>query len=225
MSVVEEIALRQTILYGGVITALALGLLYGLLLCYRPQSWFRTCAKAVPLLALCVAAAANFAPWLILLALVASLLGDIFLSRDGERAFLLGLIGFAIAHVAYTVHFLGLPLQTIAWWPAIGVLVLAVSTELWLIPHVGKLKGAVRVYILLIASMALAALMLEARPIAIMGALMFVVSDFILAIQTFRLAPTSKWQGPAQIALWLFYVSAQVAIVIGVGFGQPLFSI
>ncbi len=225
MMLAEEIILRQTVLYAGVGTALGVGFVYGVLLCYRPQNWLRTFLKAIPLAALCIAAAANSAPWLVLVALAASLLGDIFLSREGDRAFLAGLIGFAVAHVAYAIHFFGLSLSGIAWGPTLGVLALALSTEIWLIPHVGALKVAVRIYVLLIFSMAATALMLEARTIATLGALLFVASDFILALQTFRLSPLSKWQIPTQISLWFLYILAQVAIVLGAGFPQPLFSI
>src|SRR6056297_2808833 len=195
MTVLEEIALRQSILYGGIGVGLVFALIYAAVFCYRGPSRVRTAVKAVPLLAFAVAAQANFANPLIVAALGLSALGDIALSRSGERAFLAGLVAFAAAHLAYALLFSGLlygdaaeRLADLPILPALCLVAFAVSTELWLVPHTGALRWPVRIYVLLITLMGLAALSLPAgREIAVIGAFAFILSDLILAVQRFRL--------------------------------------
>jgi uncharacterized membrane protein YhhN len=233
MTVLEEIALRQSILYGGLLLGLAAALIYAAGFCYRGPSWPRTVVKAVPLLAFAVAAQVNFANPLIVAALALSALGDIALSRAGDRAFLAGLVAFAGAHLAYALMFSGLlygedpaRLLDVPLLPAAALVILASSTEFWLAPHAGALRGPVRIYVLLITLMGLTALSLpDGREIAVIGAFAFILSDFVLALQLFRMSSASRWQVPASVALWLLYVGGQAAILVGAGFARPLFQI
>lgn len=224
MTLLEEIAFRQWLFWSALCSATGSMVLFAALACYRPASWWKTALKALPLIALLVAGYANFAaPW-VMAALAFSLIGDVALSRNGNRAFLIGLAGFLLAHLAYAVHFAaigagGIPLVA---WGMLGVL--ALSTELWLTPFTGALKWPVRAYVLAITAMGLLSFTLEGREIATFGALAFLASDLILALQLFRLRTPSKWQLPANISLWLLYGMAQIAILIGAGFTQPLFS-
>ncbi len=90
-------------------------------------------------------------------------------------------------------------------WAAGLVVLFALSTERWLIPHTGALKWPVRVYVVLISLMGLTALGLTGVPFALVGALAFMASDTILAIQLFRMKEESRLQIPASVLLWLFY--------------------
>jgi uncharacterized membrane protein YhhN len=231
MTVLEEIALRQSILYGGLALGCAVALIYAAGFCYRGPSWIKTVVKAVPLLAFAVAAQVNFANPLIVVALALSALGDIALSRPGERAFLAGLAAFAAAHLAYALMFSGLlsgkdpsRLLDVPLLPALALAALAVSTEFWLAPHAGALRGAVRAYVVLITLMGLTALSLPPeRALAVWGAFAFILSDLLLAIQIFRMGPASRGQVPVSVLLWLLYVAGQAAILAGAGFARPLF--
>ncbi|TNF65023.1 MAG: lysoplasmalogenase [Rhodobacteraceae bacterium] len=228
MSVLEEIALRQSILYGGVALGALFALIYAAVFCHRPASWPKTLVKAVPMLAFAAAGMVNFADPLVIAALVLSAIGDVALSREGQRAFLSGLVAFALAHLLYVILFMGLRPDDAGGLPpllpTLALLALALSTEIWLTPHAGALRGAVRVYVLLITAMGLAALSLpEGRGLAVLGALAFILSDAILALQRFRMADTSRWQVPASVALWLLYAGGQAAILLGAGFARPIF--
>ena len=233
MTVFEEIALRQSILYGAIALALAFSLLYAAGFCYRGPSWPKTLVKAVPLLALAAAAQINFANPVVVAALTLSALGDIALSRDGDRAFLAGLVAFALAHLAYVLHFSGLlfgedaaRLLDIPLWPAALLILFGLSSEIWLAPYTGVLRWPVRVYVLLITLMGLSALSLpDARGLAVIGAFAFIASDTLLAVQLFRLSDQSRWQVPVSVLLWLLYVTAQCLILFGAGFARPLFHI
>ena len=224
MTVIGDIALRQSILYGGLALGLVFALIYAAFFCHRGPGRWKTVVKAVPLLAFAGAGVAGFAGPVIVAALVLSAAGDIALSRDGERAFLVGLVAFALAHVAYAAAFFGLSVGAPPLLPALALVALALSTEAWLTPHAGALRGPVRVYVTLITVMGLAALSLpEARALALAGAMAFILSDAILAQQRFRMAQASVWQGPASVALWLFYVGGQACILMGAGFARPIF--
>lgn len=233
MTILEEIALRQSILYGGIAIGFAVALLYAALFCYRGPSWPKTLVKAVPLLTLAAAAQINFANPVVVAALALSALGDIALSRDGDRAFLAGLVAFALAHLAYVLHFSGLlngqgvsQLLDVPVLPAVFLILFGLSTEVWLKPYAGALRGPVRVYVLLITLMGLTALSLpETRLLAVMGAFLFIASDTLLAIQLFRMPATSRWQTPVSVVLWMLYIDAQCAILLGAGFARPLFQI
>lgn len=226
MGVMEEIMLRQSVRFGAFLLGGGAALIYAAWFCYRDSSNLKTVVKAVPMLAFAVGAFATFGHPLIILALLASALGDIALSRPGERAFLIGLIGFAVAHLFYILRFWGLVgfegVMALPW--AAGLVVLfAISTERWLIPHTGGLKWPVRVYVGLISLMGLTALGLTGAPFALVGAFAFMASDTILAIQLFRMKDDSRLQIPASVLLWLLYAGGQLAIVIGVGWAAPLF--
>ena len=189
-------------------------LIYGLWYCQRVPSGLRTVLKTAGVALLAGAAALGGAPVLLVLGLALSAIGDLALSRDGDRAFLIGLGSFAIAHLAYILLFATLA----SGWPAILLAVLlivyAISTEFWLAPHTGDMRGAVRLYVVLITGMGLSALALPAgMTLALIGAGAFMVSDTLLAIQLFRLPQGSRWYVPFARALWALYYAAQLLIL------------
>lgn len=223
MTIIEEIALRQSFRFGLLLMGLVAAVIYGVVYCYRGPSVAKTLVKSVPLLSFALAGTATFAHPIVIGALVLSAVGDIALSRDGERPFLIGLIGFALAHVLYVVHFWQLSggLELTLW--VVPILIFALSTEVWLAPHTGDMRWPVRVYVVLISLMGLTALGLQGVPLAVIGAFAFMASDAILAIQLFRMSEDSGWQVPSSVLLWALYVGGQFAILAGAGWSTPLF--
>jgi len=126
------------------------------------------------------------------LGLLCSLAGDVWLMLPGNR-FLYGLISFLLAHLFYIFAFLnGAPAYGFPWpvFPLaiIGLLILA---YLWPALAAG-LKAAVGLYVAVIvamvtlaASRAMARVSMDTLSAAI-GALLFLASDAMLAIDRFR---------------------------------------
>ena len=80
--------------------------------------------------------------------------------------------------------------------------------------HAAGLRAAVLIYISIILAMILSAIGLtKGNPLALvyLGAAIFAVSDFILAIDRFRLNGTSQM---ASYAVWLTYWPAQLLILL-----------
>jgi uncharacterized membrane protein YhhN len=101
-----------------------------------------------------------------------------------------------------------------AWWPVLALH--AIVMLVWLLPRTGKLAPAVLVYVLAIFFMALAAgglspaVGLHGKPLVLLGALLFVLSDTILAIDRF-VKPLAAGHG----LVLLTYYSALWCIVVG----------
>lgn len=213
--------IKFTIYQGALIAAgMGLSLVYLLRFCMASdsalKSGVKTGAIALPAVGLTLAGA----PIIPLTALWACALGDFLLSRPGARALQFGIVAFALGHVLYilgfAVHFapqfdgglIGIG------GPAI-LLMLGLSTEVWLRPHTGTLKWPVRVYVMLILMMGCVAAQQPIPQTTIFwGALAFILSDLVLSVQIFvqirgamaRLAP---------FVIWFFYYAAQVLIFYG----------
>ncbi|HKW97128.1 MAG TPA: lysoplasmalogenase [Bryobacteraceae bacterium] len=153
-------------------------------------------------------------PALLSAALAASSLGDALLDLAPERFFVPGLSAFLAAHLIYTALFLRNRASLIG--PArrlaiAAVLVYALLYSWWLAPDLGPLKIPVILYIAAITAMILSALasFFGARVAA--GALLFLVSDSLLA--------AAKFKGPfagRDYLVWLTYFAAQFLIATGV---------
>ncbi|WP_330961526.1 lysoplasmalogenase [Photobacterium sp. 53610] len=123
--------------------------------------------------------------------LLCSVVGDIFLMLPKDR-FVAGLTSFLLAHIVYSFAFWGELAAPIVWWlPALlggaGIIV-----YLLLLPSLGRLAIPVAVYVAVILQMTWAAgeYWLTTRTgaglAAFAGALMFLVSDTLLALDRFR---------------------------------------
>jgi uncharacterized membrane protein YhhN len=206
---------------GTLLLSTAAAFLY-LVMVAQPISWQRSVVKtaAVGLLALLVAVEGG--PWVLVVALALSALGDAFLSQEGERNFLAGLTSFLAAHIAYVALFamagnVGLVLSD--WWRAPLAAALAVFAGAMVLRLRPALPAAmvapVAAYVVAILIMGLAALTLPA-PLVIAGAVLFILSDGILATERFLMAPGSahrRWTAPA---VWSAYYAGQLAITLGV---------
>lgn len=128
---------------------------------------------------------------LIVVALVASWIGDLALSFDGRTPFVVGLVAFAGAHVAYIAAFLArsaLDTTTLAI-AGTAMAVFAVVVIRWLSPHrPAELKIPIIVYVVIISVMVATAFATNATdpdiriPIA---AVAFAASDLFVARQRF----------------------------------------
>ncbi len=128
--------------------------------------------------------------YLILLGLLFSLSGDVFLMLPSDQ-FIGGLVSFLIAHLFYIAAFVN-DAQTAVGWVLIPLLIYGGIIYFYLSPHVGKLKIPVVVYMLAILAMAWQAWSRwlvqnnTGALLALVGAILFVISDSVLALNRFR---------------------------------------
>lgn len=194
-----------------------------LALIYLPMSedgpgWPRSVIKTLPLLLFAYAGWVVGAGPFLVAGLFLSALGDMALSRDGEAPFLFGLASFALAHLLYVIHFLGLS-QVPIWEAfvlnaplAVFLVAYAVLAEVWLVPFAGALRWPVRVYVVLITLMGLAALTLPIGK-GFIGAGFFILSDTLLAFRMFRMDDENPLSGRLVWAIWISYVAGQALIL------------
>jgi len=127
----------------------------------------------------------------ILLGLVLSLIGDVFLiPKERPRAFLIGLVAFLLGHVAYTIAFAvrGLDVPTMAV-AMVAVLALGLMALRYLLPHVSaSMRRPVLAYVVVISGMlacAAATVGHAGMPAIFAGAFAFYLSDLAVARQRF----------------------------------------
>lgn len=187
-----------------------------------PPKWTRTAAKTLAVALLAVLAAIQGAPLLLVAALGLSAVGDAFLSRDGEKAFLAGLASFLAGHVAYVALFAqsggGLRLLGAESWRSALALAMAAFSIVMLAAlwrRVGaQLRIPIAVYVAAILAMGLSALITD-KAWVIAGAVLFIASDGLLAAERFLLAAISPHRVWMRHAVWVLYYAAQLAITLG----------
>src|SRR4030095_4049602 len=191
---------------------------------YRQEEGLRFFSKPLllPLLMVyylsSVGLGARFAK-LMLAALVFSWLGDVLLLR--ESLFIPGLLAFLIAHIFYIIYFIKIEpgkKGLIRSQPLFGIPVLVYWGLFlaFLFPYLEKLRIPVLVYATVICTMLLCSINLSGklkRPVFLLfvnGALQFVLSDSLLAINKFVFP---FWFLP--LCVMLTYCSAQYLLVRG----------
>lgn len=153
---------------------------------------------------------------LILLGLVFSWFGDMFLTGQAKTAFLAGLGAFLLAHVAYVSAFIAHGYGRL--WvivAAIPITLIAIGVFSWLAPHIPTDLGIpVRAYIAVISVMVIFAVGTRGAggsPLILAGAILFFVSD--LSVGALRLVqvefPTYVWGLP-------FYYGGQLCLALSV---------
>lgn len=163
-------------------------------------------------------------PWLLGAALAASAVGDAFLAGKPERWLLPGMAAFFLAHVAYVFLFWGLG-DGAGWsWPVkLGQLALVLGGVVyirWLMPWIEKkMRLPVLAYGAIILVMGAAAIALPAAyHLVMLGALMFIASDSILAHQLFCRPADAPAQKLPSFAVWFLYFFGQALILLGILF-------
>jgi uncharacterized membrane protein YhhN len=190
---------------------------------YRGPRWQVYLFK--PLTTLLLLFLAAFAPaahgpayrFAILIGLVFSLAGDVFLMLPRDR-FIVGLASFLLAHLAYIVAFgvAGPPVSDLQLLLPLGVVAAILVRLLW--PGLGKLRIPVVLYTATIVVMVWRAWARSrgipslGTALAASGAALFLVSDALLALNRFRRSFPS-----AQVAVQVTYVAAQALIAMSVG--------
>jgi uncharacterized membrane protein YhhN len=142
--------------------------------------------------------------------------------------FVAGLVAFLIAHLCYIAAFVA-EIRALAWWPLIPLVAFGIVSYIILAPYLGKQKSPVLIYTVVILTMVWLAWERWSQTsqsgalLASVGAVLFVISDMILAINRFRGACK-----PAQALNLTTYFAAQCLIASSVGaftFGACLSSI
>jgi len=153
----------------------------------------------------------------ILAGLLCSIAGDVFLMLPSDR-FIPGLVSFLIGHLFYIAAFAyGRPFR-VSFLPLIFFALYGILIYLALSPHLGAVKAPVAVYIVAILIMGWQAWarwsVLRTGPalLAAAGAVLFIISDSVLAFSRFR--------GPVELGRLLnlaTYFIAQWCIAMSIG--------
>lgn len=210
------------LILAGLAIATLCGFLYQIWYCRRSPSIKKSIIKTTAIAMLAVVSFGMSAPHLLTAGLAFCAVGDFFLSREGDRAFLLGLISFALGHVFYIVLFAkNGDISVLMQWPwAAFALILIflggfMARLLW--PAAGDLRIPVMVYIAIIMGMGLSAIGMtgQGMTVAALGAGMFILSDMILSTELFLMRDDHPMRRFTPLFVWLFYWMAQLAIFVG----------
>jgi len=143
-------------------------------------------------------------------------LGDVLLALQPARVGL-GIGAFGLGHLVYVALFVGVwrreGSRGAVGWVGVGALALfGLAMLIYLQPHFGDLRVAASIYNGVIIVMACLALAGRAPTLAWVGALLFVVSDTLLALRMF--AGLIAGAGPL---VWLSYYLGQAGLALGLG--------
>lgn len=142
---------------------------------------------------------------LLALALACGSVGDALLDLS-PAYFVPGLVAFLCGHIAYTAWFLRSGRKTPAG--AYALILYAALFLAWLWPSLGALRFPVLAYVAAITTMAITSFRVGGWVAA--GAVLFLVSDSLLAANRFRTPlPLRDW------LVWLTYYCGQLAIAYG----------
>lgn len=198
--------------------------IYGLFYLNRPPSLMRIATKTLFMSAISAALIVAEAPAPLVLAVIASAFGDFFLAFDKRWLLPFGILSFLVAQLLYIVIFLALwffsgdnaPL--LPRYVAMGALVAtALGFLIWMAPKLRWMALGVVPYALAITGMGAASMWLPwAGWPAALGAILFVISDFVLAVELFRLPPDAPARRITAPVIWWTYAAAQVLIITGV---------
>lgn len=155
--------------------------------------------------------------WVAGVALFLCAAGDVFLELDGW--FVAGMAAFGLGHIGYIACFAG-------WIRANGynkrdmpvalfVIVISSALLVWFFPDMGSLTIPGIAYQIIITAMVCIALLARAPMMARLGAVMFMISDSLIALGLYKdiaVIPGS---------VWLTYAIAQIMIAWGLARPYP----
>ncbi len=153
---------------------------------------------------------------LLALGLAASSLGDVLLDIRSINLFIPGLIAFLLAHIVYTALFFQAWQYPLRIWErqrvlAGCVMLYSLGFTIWLAPSLGALTIPVGFYICAITAMVVSTIVADVSARVVVGALLFLVSDSLLAIAKFKGSFSLR-----DYAVWGTYYLAQYCIATGV---------
>lgn len=154
--------------------------------------------------------------------LVFCLGGDVFLALPQKKAFMLGLVSFLVGHVFYVIGFFSV--AGFSGWTWVSLVLAGAISFLvyrWLRSHLGKMKGPVIGYMVVITVMVCAAssllgaadFSLSGRVMAFAGAVAFYLSDVFVARDRFM-----KNQFVNRLVGLPMYYAGQFLIAFSLGF-------
>jgi uncharacterized membrane protein YhhN len=150
---------------------------------------------------------------LLALGLALSTTGDVLLDLD-PKLFVFGLGAFLLTHLTYIALFLRNRKGTAAIrnWAVVAVIVAySVTLSAWIVPSVGALAVPVILYIFAITAMVATAILARfERPWVVTGAILFLISDSLLAVNKFK-APVPL----RDYLVWSTYYLGQCGIALG----------
>jgi uncharacterized membrane protein YhhN len=199
-------------------------LLAALLYLFRPSGTFGgkwAIIKTIPVAFLAVIAWYQSSPLMLVAALVLSAIGDYLLAHEGERFFLGGLVAFFLAHVAYAILFVSSGVTNLfdePWRIAVAFVFLAHAALMaWRLNTQvpADMRIPVFAYIGVISLMGLSATAYGTTPI-LLGVMLFIVSDTLLAIGRFLMSGDDNRQSIVQPGVWVTYIAAQSIILLAV---------
>ena len=154
--------------------------------------------------------------WLMFLGFLFSAGGDYLLSvyKDGEQVyFLYGLISFFAAHVFYSITFLlGAKWQSKRLLGILPLFLFASAMIVILTPNLGEMQIPVYAYVSIITVMGVGSLLQKRfSAVLVAGAMLFVLSDSLIAINKFLVEIPLSW-------LWIMltYYGGQLLIALGI---------
>ncbi|MDR6457429.1 putative membrane protein YhhN [Chryseobacterium vietnamense] len=139
--------------------------------------------------------------------LILSFLGDVFLLF--EWGFMPGLGSFLLAHICYIVYFFKIKKKNAWSWLPFVFLYLG-SFIYYIYPYLNDMTIPVVIYGITIAAMLYFSISTYSS-LLILGAILFVISDSVLAINMFVKHSTEK-----ELVVMITYVLAQLMLVSGV---------
>jgi uncharacterized membrane protein YhhN len=149
-------------------------------------------------------------------ALIFSSLGDVLLDLDPQRLFVYGLGSFLIAHLIYVCLFVRnrprpLAIGAAQAVPVILALIYSAAVSVWLWSNLGSLTIPVAIYLCAITAMVVTAILARfSNPWVICGAILFVISDSLLAIDKFKTPVPFR-----DVLVWSTYYLGQYGIASG----------
>jgi uncharacterized membrane protein YhhN len=189
---------------------------YGFALMTKPVSGPRMLIKAGAVASIAAVSFVLGGPWLLTLPLLVSAAADAFMAGEPRRWLPFGLTAFLLAHLLYVALFahnnlrLSVLVEFPRWALVLGAVVAAVTVLRALWGGLRRMREAVVIYAAVVVMMVAIAFSLPwTRSAAMIGAVLFMISDAILAFRLFR------GGGPninADLAVWWFYWAAQALI-------------
>jgi uncharacterized membrane protein YhhN len=145
------------------------------------------------------------------LGLFFSAAGDVLLELDG--LFVGGMAAFGLAHICYAAVFVGIirrdGVNKNAWPLALLVLAISIGLGVWLAPGMAELTAPALAYQAIISAMVVTAVLSKAPILARIGAVVFMLSDTLIAVGMFRGIDVVPG------AVWLTYAAAQIMLAWG----------
>jgi uncharacterized membrane protein YhhN len=140
--------------------------------------------------------------------LLLSAVGDVLLELQGT--FVFGMAAFGLAHVCYIVAFAGWlrrgQITATQWMLAAAVLLGSIGLGVWFTPGMAELLAPGLIYQVIISTMVIMAVLSQAPGPAKIGAVVFMLSDSLIAVEKF--AHVDVIPG----AVWITYAVAQILI-------------